>query len=161
MLDKLLDTIGGLTPTIATALGGPLVGAAVGALASAVGIKRQPDETQDALMGRLANAIPGLDMDALAALRKADQDFALKLRELDLEEAALRYADTRDARSREAATGDTTLRNLACIVTAGFLSLSYVLVFLPVPVENDSLLQVLVGALTVGYGRVLTYYFGN
>ncbi len=91
------NIIGSIAPTLATALGGPLAGAAVGSIASALGVK--PSQ------GSIAAIAGSLSTDQILALKKMEEDFALKAQELGLDLARINadterayLADTTDAR---------------------------------------------------------------
>ena len=73
--DKAIATIKAVAPGLAAALGGPLAGAAAGALVSALGGDEKAAEA----------ALLTQDPATLLALRKAEQEFAVRMRELDIE----------------------------------------------------------------------------
>ncbi|MEX3614741.1 MAG: hypothetical protein VB141_13535 [Burkholderia gladioli] len=133
-----------------------LVGLAAKSVGDALGT------SVDAKPQAIADAIAGATPEQLAAARKADQDFALKMQELgfkqvtDLERVA---ADDRaNARSREIATHDTlTPRVLAVFVTLGFFGvLGYMLVDGKPPHGGDALL-VMLGALGTAWTAIVSY----
>jgi uncharacterized membrane protein len=64
-----------VAPWIGTALGSPLGGAAVGALCEAIGL----DDKSEA---SIKQAIAGVTPEQMLAIKKADQDFQLKMQEL-------------------------------------------------------------------------------
>ncbi|MFO0253092.1 MAG: 3TM-type holin [Betaproteobacteria bacterium] len=68
-----------VAPTLATALGGPLAGMATKAIATAVLGRDEATEAE------LAQALAGATPDQLLALKKADADFAVRMKELDLD----------------------------------------------------------------------------
>jgi hypothetical protein len=72
--------LAGIAPTIATMLGGPLAGTAVAALESALGLSpgAGADEVTKAVSA-------GMTPDAIAAVRKADQEHAEKLKQQDID----------------------------------------------------------------------------
>lgn len=89
-----------IAPAIATGLGGPLAGTAVQALSNA--ITGKPDSSEVELAKMVSK---GLNPEQVAAIRKVDNDFALAMKEADIDlvkvnnahtEAYL--ADTQDAR---------------------------------------------------------------
>lgn len=89
-----------IAPTVATALNGPLAGAAVNTISQAVLGKPLGSEAE------IAAAIEkGFSPEAITALKKADQDFRLELRKLDIEEYKTAVADVQGV--RELAGKDT------------------------------------------------------
>ena len=67
-----------VAPILATALGGPLAGAATSAISQALLGKKDGTETEIATI--LQTASP----ETLLALKKANQDFEVKMKELDM-----------------------------------------------------------------------------
>jgi hypothetical protein len=80
MAFDLKTALGSIAPTIATMLGGPLAGAAVTALESALGVTPGGGE---AAITKVVQS--GMTADSIAAVRKADQDHALQLKQLDVD----------------------------------------------------------------------------
>ena len=70
----LKTAIGSIAPTLAAMLGGPLAGTAVGALASAFGLKSSGDSQKDAAAVTAVVQDGAMTPEMLAAVRKADQD---------------------------------------------------------------------------------------
>lgn len=165
----LKTAIGGIAPTLAAMLGGPLAGTAVGALCSAFGLA--PSAGADDVTKVVQQ---GLTPDAIAAVRKADQEHAERLRQMDVDvlklnadhDAALAATDASDrdsARKREVAIGGYTTPALAWLVVAASLALGYIVV--SGQVTKDPALATMAGAV-VGYvfneaKTVLAYYFGS
>lgn len=147
--------IGGIAPTLATALGGPLAGLAVEAIGKAVGMD-QPTvkKVQDAFTkGQLTG-------DQIMQIKQAELALQTKMRELDISEEQLTVSDRDSARKREMSVQDKTNRNLAYIVVGAFLALvgSTILGYAKV----DSVLAgTLVGYLSAKCEQVLAYYFGS
>ncbi len=50
---------------------------------------------------------------------------------------------------------------LGGIVTAGFFVLLYILIFVPIKVENQDILNITVGALIGSFSTVVGYFFGS
>lgn len=80
--------VGSVAPTIATALGGPLAGMATKALATALGC--DDAEVEEVLQ----NATP----EQLVVLKQADQEFKLRMKELDIDLVKLANQDRQGAR---------------------------------------------------------------
>lgn len=150
--------VGKIAPTIGTALGGPLGGMAVTAIAEALGID---DKTEEAVRATIAGATP----DQLIALKQADQAFALKMRELGFSnlQAIERIAadDRANARNREIQLRDATPKILAYAVTIGFFGVLFFLLAVGKPVSGGDALLVMLGALGTAWAGIISYYFGT
>jgi len=148
--------IGAVAPSLAAALGGPLAGAAVQALSAS--LLGKPDGTD----AELATAIATGGTDALVKIREADQAFAVRMRELDIDLERVNQGGIADARAREQKTGDSaTPRTLAVLITMGFFGVLTFLLLHGVPAQGGEALLVMLGALGAAWGSVVTYYFGS
>lgn len=148
--------VGAVAPSLATALGGPLAGAAVGAISQQ--LLGRPDAPQADVVQALQAGGP----DMLLQLKEADHAFAQRMRELDIDLDKLHQADRASARDREARTGDTfTPRLLAVLVTAGFFGVLAWLLAVGKPLDGGDALLVMLGALGGAWGSVVAYYFGS
>ena len=92
---SLIDIIGSVAPTIASALGGPLAGTAVGALSHA--LFGTPDKPQAEVEQAVASATP----EQLLTIKQAEAEFAEKMKQLDVDLAKLAVDDRNSARQRE------------------------------------------------------------
>ncbi|WP_230371298.1 hypothetical protein [Paludibacterium denitrificans] len=151
------NLLGTVAPWIGTAMGGPLGGMAVSAVADALGLS---DKTEEAIKTALSGATP----EQMLAVKKADQDFAIRMQELGfanlqkLEEIA---ADDRDsARKREAAVQDYTPRVLAYTIVFGFIAMAFGILF--GQLHADTVLTgTVIGYLSAKAEQVAAYYFGS
>lgn len=155
--DSILPVLGQLAPNIATMLGGPLAGMAATALAGALGLS--PEQAKDP--ATIIAAVQGMTPEIAAAIKKADQEFMVRMKELDLEPEKLANADRSDARAMNIQTKDTTPKVIAGAVIAGFFGLASILSFMQVPVANHDILVALVAALATGVNSILQFYFGS
>jgi hypothetical protein len=142
----LLKIVGAVAPTIATAIGGPLGGMAMKVVADVLGL---PAETPDQLL----------------ALKQADQDFAVRMRELDIDLEKISASDRDSARRREAQVRDWMPRVLAFVVVAGFMATVFLVLLGYVDGMKDPLMATTVGTL-IGFvsakcEQVVAYYFGS
>jgi len=150
------DLIGAVAPTIATALGGPLAGAATSAISQAVFGK--PDASEDELNKALSKATPEM----IAAIKKGEQDFQVKMKELDINIVDLRYKDIASARNREIQTKDKVPQILAAFAVVCFVGIIACILFgyQPKDAMRDGF-WMLVGAAIAVYKDVYGYYFGS
>lgn len=146
--------VGTVAPTIATALGGPLAGMAIKAIGSALGLGDGASEKD--VSTAMASATP----EQLLALKKADQDFAVRMRELDIDLDRIAAADRDSARRREAEVKDVTPRVLAFLIVGAFIGAVASILFGLGKVES-ALAGTLVGYLSAKAEQVVSYYFGS
>ena len=150
--------VGTVAPALATALGGPLAGMAVGAIGKAIGLE---DANEEAIAKAVKNASP----EQLLAIKKAEQDFKVKLEELDVNLERIHAHDRASARDREVKTGDVwTPRILAALALMGFFALVGFIV--STNMENMSAQQGTLIGTCLGYAVNLAkdaycYYFGS
>ncbi len=153
--------IGTAAPWLATALGGPLAGQAVSAIAGAMGLK--PDsKIEDIQKAIAAGQLTG---DQLVAMKAAELQFQQAMTQAgftqvkDLEQIAATDRDS--ARKREVDVKDWTPRILAYGVTLGFFGvLIFMLTSSLPPTAHDALL-LLLGALQTAWVSIVAYYFGS
>lgn len=149
-----------VAPALGTALGGPLGGLAVAAVSDALLGKPNGSE------GEIAAALTAGGPDALLKLKQADQAFAARMKELDIDLERLHQSDRASAREREAKTGDrATPRALAAIIVGGFLLTVWYVLSGQVEGLKDPVAAGLIGTL-IGYvsakaDQVTSYYFGS
>jgi hypothetical protein len=150
-MDTLLGILKGVAPMLATAVAGPAGGAAVGWIASKLGI-------DDATVEGVTQALTG------------NPEMALKLKELDLEYAKLEAADRDSARKAYAAVATseyaTKLDKLVVPVLAlGVVGLAFlligVLMFVNTPGDQQQIIIFALGFITSAAGQVLSFYFGS
>lgn len=152
--DDALNVLGQVAPTIATAVGGPVAGLAVKALGGALGLGE--DATKDDVMKAVAGATP----EQLAAIKKADQDFAVRMRELDINVFELDQKDRESARQRQVQTGDKMPNVLGGLILAGFFA-TVAMVLLGKFNVDTALAGTLVGYVSAKAEQVVSFFFGS
>lgn len=147
-----------VAPWIGTALGGPLGGMAVEAIANALGVSEKTTE-------RIQQAIQGMTPAEALSLKKADQDFALQMRSLgykntaDLEKIA---ADDRDsARKMQMSTRSRMPAILTCGVGATFGIVLLVLFKYEIPDNNRDVVVYMCGQLAAAFAACLAFWVGT
>jgi hypothetical protein len=142
--------IGAFAPTIGKALGGPLGGAAAQTIAAVLGCS--PDEKS------LTTAIQNATPEQLTEIKKAELDFEVKMKELDVDVFELEVGDTQDA--RRAFEGDWTPKIIAvaCVLFFG----GYIFtVTLQSPAENDDgIVNLVLGYLGGLVSSIISFYYG-
>ncbi len=154
-MDQLLNLVRTVAPSIATAVGGPLAGMATRAISEA--LLGKPDGTENELIDAAAKATP----EQLLALKKAEQDFAVRMRELEIDLQRIDAADRNSARDREVKTGDWTPKALAGAVTVGFFGVLGYMIAYGLPSQGGEALLVMLGTLGTAWGGIVSYYFGS
>lgn len=150
---KLIENV---APTIATALGGPVAGMAVKALSTA--LLGHGDGSEDDITSALATATP----DQLAAIRKADNDFKVQMKQLDIDLVKIAAQDRDSARQMAVQTHDVwTPRILAALVIISWGTIQHFLLNHTIePAMREIIVRVL-GAIDGALMLVLSYYFGS
>ena len=148
-MNDLISMVSKFAPAIGTALGGPLGGLAVSAIAEKLGVADEVEAVTKAI--------------------KADPEAAMKLKQLELDKFKAVLADKDSARNREAtiATSDKApLLNklispaLALIVVGAWVGIQFILINTTVPQEMRELVARVLGTLDGALMVILSYYFG-
>ena len=146
----LADMLKSVAPALATAVAGPLGGAAVKMIAGKLGV----DADEASIISHLQNN---------------PQD-AAKLAEIKLEELKAHYAEMDSARQREIAVASSSnvpmLNKLVTPVLAlGVVGLSFILfailIFVDVQDNAKDILIYILGVLSAAVTQILGYYFGS
>lgn len=151
--------IGAVAPSLATAVGGPIGGMAVKFITDALGIPS--DSSKDDIAKAINNATP----DQLVALKKAENDFTVRMKELDIDLERIASGDRDSARRRESQVRDWMPRILAFVIVAGFMGTVFMVLLGYVEGMKDPLMATTVGTL-IGFvsakaEQVIAYYFGS
>jgi hypothetical protein len=159
----ILGVVNKLAPTIAAGLGGPLAGGAVAALQKVFGLTEggTTDDAQSALVAAISGATP----DQLLAIKKADQDYAIRMQELGFKNIesleALATTDRDSARKREVEVKDRTPKILAYAITVGYFAVLAALMLGAVDESSKDILYIMLGTLGTAWVGVINYYFGS
>lgn len=149
------DIVRSVAPAIASVLGGQLAGTAVSVVSNA--LLGKPDGTNDEIDNAIAIGGP----DALLALKNADHEFKLKMKELDIDIEQINQQDRANAREREKDTGDKTTRNLAYLYTGGYFVMVVLLLYIGIPESSKEIFYTLIGILSAAEIGIINYYFGS
>lgn len=160
MSSKWKEIVGSVAPALATALGGPLAGAAVKTIATQVLGKTDATEKD------VEQAIVAGDSQTLLKLREVDGEFKKAMLDAGVNLEKIAAEDRANARKREADTHDSaTPRILAAVVVGGFFYCVVTVVSGNLPSLKDPVIAGLVGTV-LGYAsakadQVVSYYFGS
>lgn len=146
--------VGTVAPTIATALGGPLAGVAVKAIASGLG---KPDAKEN----EIADLVASGDPQTLVRLREIDKQFEKDMAALDVDFERIAALDRANARERETTLGgDWTVRILAYTIVGSFCALVFSVLFGQITAES-TIAGAVIGYLSAKAEQVVSYYFGS
>ena len=151
VLDSVKSVISTVAPMLGTALGGPLGGLAGGLISKALGGKTNSEITK---------ALQVQDPATMLALKQAEDEFKEHMRQLDVTEEQLQYADVDSARKMETATKDSTPRNLSYIVVLG-VAVAIGAVLMGVTHVDSALAGTLIGYMISEAKAVFGFWFGS
>jgi len=149
-MDELLSLLKGVAPALATAVAGPLGGAAVAALANKFGVSESVEAVAKAIAG--------------------DPQAAQKLADLELEYAKLDAADRDSARKRELEIATSTAapwysKMVTPVLAIGMFVLwgtvNLLLLNNAIPDGMREIVIRMLGSLDAANMLILSYYFGN
>jgi hypothetical protein len=147
--------VGTVAPGIATALGGPLAGLAVSALTNALGLPS--GSTEDDVAATMKTATP----DQLLALKKADQDFAVRMEELGIDLEKVNAADRDSARRMQTETRSRMPAFIALMSLAGFFGILLCMIFVTLPSTAEAPLNIMLGVLGTLVVGISNFFYGS
>ena len=140
-----------VAPTIATALGGPLAGMAVSAVAKAIGVS--PDEVQSVISSGKLTA------EQVASIQIAELELKKQAQSMNLDFAKLIAEDKQSARDMQIATKSWIPALLAVFVTIGFFGI--LLGLMTEHFKTSDALMLMLGSLATAWTGVMAFYFGS
>lgn len=149
------DTLKTLAPTVATALGGPLAGAAVTALGSVFGIS---EPTSDKIAKLFVDG--QVSADNLAAIRKLELDYQNQEKERGFKYSELAFKDVDSARQMQILTHSKMPAVLTVLVTVGFFGILSLL-FFHTELKGNEIVMVMVGQLSAVWAGCVAFYTGT
>lgn len=145
--------VGAVAPKLATAVGGPFAGMAVKAIAGALGVENESEIEQT-----LANASP----EHLLALKSAEQEFAVQMRELGIREEQLLHEDRADARKLFTVSKGPQIALSILFIVGYFVMLGCLGVGLLTPGEQmEEVFTLLIGIMTREVPTIMQFWFGT
>lgn len=144
--------------TTGLSLAGPWGALAGQALSGALGISSGKPADIDLA---LSKATP----DQIAAIRKAENDFQVQMKQLEIQSVdeleKMGNDDRASAREMQVQTKAKLPAILAIVVTVGFLSLLAGMMFGKLKVSDNQALLLMLGSLSTAWGAIISYYFGS
>ena len=149
-LGFLKNIIGAVAPTIGSALEGPFGGMGGAVVAKVLGCENSPRSIEQAVR----NATP----EQMLELKKAEKEFEVKMKELEVDIFALETADVQDARSKF--SKDWTTRVMGIATLSGFLGYIFMVTIQPPEQNSEALINLVLGYLGGLASAVISFYFG-
>ena len=146
-------TLGAIAPTLATALGGPLAGAATKFLASNL----LGDESSS--LDDIEAAVIGASPEQLATLKSIDKEFKVSMEKLGVDVFKLEVADKGNARLNN--KGSFMPAVLSITLTLVVATLLYALFYITPPDGAKEPLLIVLGMVVKEWSNSMHYWFGT
>ena len=146
-----INTLEKLAPTVASCLGSPVAGMAVGALETAMGISG--DDIQKTIETNKLTA------DQVAAIQQAEIAIKAKAQELGLDFAKLTNDDRASARDMQKNVKSWVPPFLALSVTIGFFGI--LIALMSGKIEQAAEVDIMLGSLGTAWISIIAFYFGS
>jgi len=150
-MKKLKSILGSLAPTLGAAIGGPLGGQAGQILSQVLGVPNNQNSIEQAMNNITA--------EQMVELKKAETDFEVRMRELDVDVFRLETEDVKDA--REKFSNDWTPKVLGLVSMFGFMGYIFFITAVPIDDASDDIVMLIIGSLTGIATAVISFYFGS
>jgi len=140
-----------LAPTIGTAVGGPMGGMAAKMVASKLGIKKT--DTQS-----IEEALEEASPEQLEEIKVAEKEFALKMKQMNVDVFAKQVEDVQDARK---VFGDDPIPKLfAMLALVGFLAYVFLVTMQDPESNDDAIVNLVLGYLGGLVSGISAFFFG-
>lgn len=151
------EILQGVAPTLATAIGGPFAGAATKFLSDQIFGDENADPKD------LHNYLLQANPEQLAVIKQLDNDFALRMKEMDVDLQRLGVDNTKDARKMATATTLWPQAILTMLFVVGYFMLMYLLLSgqVVIPQATRDMIAIMLGVLTSGIPMMLKFWFGG
>ena len=146
-----MEWLKSIAPTVATALGGPLAGMAVSAVAKAIGC--EPDEVQGIISSNKLTA------EQVASIPLAELELKKQAQSMNLDFAKLITEDKKSARDMQIATKSWIPPVMALGVTCGFFGILFGLMY--GQIQHAPQIDIMLGSLGTAWTGIISFYFGS
>jgi len=150
-MKKLKSVLGALAPTLGAAVGGPLGGQAGAIISKVLGVPNNPKSIE--------TAMNNITSEQMVALKKAEKDFELQMKQLEVDIYKLETEDIQDARDKF--SNDWTPKFLGILSVLGFFGYIGLVTIFPQPDESDDIVLLVIGSITGIATAVISFYFGS
>jgi hypothetical protein len=147
---SLKNVVGSIAPNLGAALGGPLGGMAGSVIAEVLGVPNNPKSIEQGIQ----QATPA----QMLELKKAEKDFELQMKELEVDVFELEVKDKQDARGKF--SKDWTARIMGIATLGGFLGYIFLVTLQPPEQNSEALINLVLGYLGGLASAVISFYFG-
>lgn len=151
-LKKILGNIG------CTALGTiapPFGGMAATVLKKTLGLDDSANEQQ------VTDAVKNATPEQVLAIKNAEHEFQIKLKELNVDIIKLDKEDRDSARKMQMKTKSNVPAILSGVITIGFFAVLYIMLVHGMPAGEKDAMLVMLGSLGTAWTGVVTYWFGS
>ena len=149
---KLVENV---APTIATAMLGPVAGMAVKALSTA--LLGHGDGSEDDITAALSSATP----EQIAAIKRADNDFKVQMKQLDIDLVRIAADDRNSARNMAVGTHSLTPSVMSYVIVVCLAIIQYFLFTHVIEASMRELIARVLGTLDGALMLVLSFWFGS
>ncbi len=157
---NLSDLLANAAPWLAAAAAGP-AGLATMAIKTAAKALGADADTREAVEQAALGATP----EQIANLRRADQQFQTRMRELGIQEVAdlerIAAGDRQNARAMQIANKSWIPAALSCAVTGGYFVILIGMMSGWLKVNDSQALLIMLGSLGTAWGMVMAFWFGS
>jgi len=150
MKGLLKNIVGAVAPTLGTAIGGPMGGMAANMIADVLGVPNDQKSIEKAIQ----NATP----EQMLELKKAEQQFEVQMKELEVDVFKLETQDKQNARGMF--SKDWTARIIGIATIGGFLGYIFLVTLQPPEQNSEALINLVLGYLGGLASAIISFYFG-
>jgi len=150
MKGLLKNIVGAVAPTLGTAIGGPMGGMAANMIADVLGVPNDQKSIEKAIQ----NATP----EQMLELKKAEQQFEIQMKELEVDVFKLETQDKQNARGMF--SKDWTARIIGIATIGGFLGYIFLVTLQPPEQNSAALINLVLGYLGGLASAIISFYFG-
>lgn len=144
-----------VAPFIGSLFGSPLAGVAVKALGEFF------FDDEEASQEKIEKELSHISPESLVKLKQLDAELKKKFIQAGLDEKKIAALDRESARERQIKTKDHMPAVLSILLTLGFFSIIFMVMFYQVPKESINLINIMIGAIGTAWTSSITYYFGS
>jgi ABC-type dipeptide/oligopeptide/nickel transport system permease component len=150
------DILTKLAPLLGSALLGPFGGIAASFIADKLGV---PEKTVKAVSEALSN--DKLTPDQVAQVKMAEIEFKKWMGDNEIKLEQISADDRKSAREMQTSVHSNIPGTLAIIIVSGFFAILICMMLGLLKVSDQQSLLILLGALSAGFGNVLSFYYGS
>ena len=150
MKGLLKNIVGAVAPTLGTAIGGPMGGMAANMIADVLGVPNDQKSIEKAIQ----NATP----EQMLELKKAEQQFEVQMKELEVDVFKLETQDKQNARGMF--SKDWTARIIGIATIGGLLGYIFLVTLQPPEQNSEALINLVLGYLGGLASAIISFYFG-